>query len=324
MEKILLIRFSSLGDILLTSPVIRSLRYIYPNAKIDFVIKHQFADIYRYNPNINQLIFFEKENTENLRQDLLSAKYDLIIDLQNSWRSRRLLKGVEARRICFRKPTVRKLLLVWLKINFLEERKSIVERYAGVFSEIVLDEKGSDLYVPPDLNPSLKPGARFIGMCPGSKHFTKRWPSEYFIELGNQLVKSGYQIVIFGGLSDRDICAFIASKIEKCINLQNNDQLLQTAADMKMCDLIVTNDSGLMHCASAVGVPIVAIFGSTVQEFGFAPYQVKNSILENNSLSCRPCSHIGRSNCPKKHFKCMKEIIPQMVLKSIKELLPSL
>ena len=130
-------------------------------------------------------------------------------------------------------------------------------------------------------------------------------------------MKLGFKIVLFGGKSDEELCKAISGNIQGCVNLQNDDQVLQTAADMKKCKLILTNDSGLMHTASAVGVPLIAVFGSTVREFGFIPVGTQNLILENKSLSCRPCSHIGKSSCPKKHFKCMKEITPEFVLNQL-------
>ncbi|MCH7517107.1 MAG: hypothetical protein IIB08_08330 [Bacteroidetes bacterium] len=114
------------------------------------------------------------------------------------------------------------------------------------------------------------------------------------------------------GKDDKQICRKIVSNLSSAINLSNDNDILQTAADMKMCKAVYCNDSGLMHTATAVSVPVIAFFGSTVREFGFAPYNSINIILENNSLSCRPCTHIGRSSCPKKHFKCMKEISAEL------------
>jgi heptosyltransferase-2 len=143
------------------------------------------------------------------------------------------------------------------------------------------------------------------------------WPKEYYIELGEKLIANGFNIVLFGGKDDRQICQEISSNLSKCIDLCNDNDILQTAADMKMCRAIVCNDSGLMHAACAAKVPVIAIFGSTVQEFGFTPYGCKNLVLENKSLSCRPCSHIGRSSCPKHHFKCMTEIKPQLVFNNL-------
>lgn len=323
-KKILLVRFSSLGDVLLTTPVIRALKNKYNEATIDFVVKSQFKDVYSNNPGIDHLLIYDKSEAINLKAKLRAKKYDLVIDLQNNWRSRSLTRRLNTEIIRFNKPTLKKLLLVLLKINLLKEKKSIVERYAEAIPGLKLDGPGLELNIPPEIKPTLEYGKLYIGICPGAKHFTKRWPAEYYIKLGNELSAQGIQIAVFGGSSEKALCELIASKIDGCINLQNNDDLYQLAADMKMCKLIISNDSGLMHITSAIKVPVVAIFGSTVQEFGFAPYMVKNLILENNFISCRPCSHIGRSGCPKKHFKCMYDLTPQIVLDHINKLLPIL
>ncbi len=315
-NKILVIRLSSLGDILLTTPVIRALKQQYSSAKIDFVVKEQYQDSLLFNPNISNLFMYEKEKAEKLNSDLRDNSYDLVIDLQNNFRSHKLTGGVKAKIYRFKKPSIKKFFLVWFKINLLRDLKTISQRYAET-AGVNIDGKGPELFLPENITSRLEEGINYIGFCPGSKHFTKRWLPEYFIHLGNELVKLGFKIVLFGGKSDEELCKAISGNIQGCVNLQNDDQVLQTAADMKKCKLILTNDSGLMHTASAVGVPLIAVFGSTVREFGFIPVGTQNLILENKSLSCRPCSHIGKSSCPKKHFKCMKEITPEFVLNQL-------
>lgn len=322
-NKILLIRLSSLGDILLTTPVIRAIKKKYHHAKIDFVVKKNFEDAVLFNPNLTRIYVYDKHQTERLRTELSFRNYDLIFDLQNNFRSRVLTRLQKGKTLRFRKPTFRKMLFVWSKINLLREIEPIPERYAAA-ADVLLDEKELELFLPNDVLPRLEQQKKYIGFCPGAKHFTKRWLPEYFIELGNSLAKSGYTIVLFGGEAERELCSELSVKINGSINMQTENNLFQTAADMKVCKLIITNDSGLMHTAAAVGTPVAAIFGSTVREFGFAPYGVKNLILENKSLSCRPCSHIGKSSCPKGHFKCMKEIKPQFVLKSVENFLSEL
>ncbi len=318
--KILIIRLSSLGDILLTTPVIRALSKKYPNSQIDYVVKKQYSSSLQYNPLISSLYLYEKEKAKGVKEQIQKMKYDLVIDLQNNLRSCALTLGLRTEVKRFKKPTFKKLLLVWTKINQLKEIKPIPMRYAETAS-LQLDDKGLDLFIPENIKPKLTTGQKYIGICPGAKHFTKRWPEEYFIELGNKLSSQNFTVVIFGGKDDLELCEAVSSKIENSINLCNNDDLLRTASNMKQCQHIICNDSGLMHTATAVGVPITPIFGSTVSEFGFIPYQSNNTILENNSLSCRPCSHIGRSSCPQKHFKCMKEIKPNTVFDHIKSFL---
>jgi lipopolysaccharide heptosyltransferase II len=146
------------------------------------------------------------------------------------------------------------------------------------------------------------------------------WPQKYYIDLGNYLVKSGRTVVLFGGKDDKEICGEIAAEIHGAINLFNDNDLFKTAVDMKKCSALICNDSGMMHVACALKVPVVAIFGSTVSYFGFTPYKNKSIVLENESLSCRPCSHIGKDACPKHHFKCMTEITPLSAFNKFKSL----
>ncbi len=316
-EKILVIRLSSLGDILLTTPLVRSLKQKHPHLKIDFLLRQQYKQVYEFNPYIDSLLFYENDNERKISGKLRNRKYDLIIDLQNNFRSRKISKNTGTVRRVFKKPTFKKFLLVKFKINKFKEITSIPEYYARTVENLHLDEKGLDLFLPENIEPVLAHNENYIGLCPGSRHFTKMWPKEYFIELGNMLIAKGFTVVLFGGKDDKEITAEISKNVSGSINLSNDNDLFNTAANMKKCKLVVCNDSGLMHTASAVDIPLIAIFGSTVREFGFFPYKAKSLILENNLLNCRPCSHIGRSSCPEKHFKCMLEISPQIVYDNI-------
>ncbi len=316
-KSILIIRLSSLGDVLLTTPLIRTFKKKYPNIEIDFVVKESYLEALKYNIHLRQILTYHPDRTNELIKQLKEKRYNLVIDLQNNLRSRKILKNLGVETVVFKKPTFKKFLLVTTKINLLKDKMSIPFYYSKSLDNLQLDENGLDLFIPQDVESKLKKDEKYIGFCPGSRHFTKMWPAEYFIELGNMLTKEGFKIVLFGGKDDKEIVKFIEGKIKNSINLCNDNKLLQTAEDMKKCSLIVCNDSGLMHTATAVKTPVAAIFGSTVQEFGFAPYKAKSIILENKSLSCRPCSHIGRDECPKGHFKCMLDIKPKDVYNNI-------
>ena len=313
-KKILIVRFSSLGDILLTTPLIRSLKTKYKQLSIDFVIKNQFKDVVLNNPYINNVYSIKTfEETGKLKKILSNNKYDVVIDLQNNIRSRKLINDISQNIFRFTKPTLSKFLLVKFKINLLKEIIPIPIRYANSLPDFYPDEEGLDLFLPTDITAKINKNADIIGLCPGSVHKTKMWPEEYFIKLGNLLVQNGYEIVLFGGKSDREICAKISGKISNALDLSNDNKLYETSINMKQCKTVICNDSGLMHTAVASKVPVIALFGSTVKEFGFAPYKSKSLVIENNSLSCRPCSHIGLAKCPKKHFKCMKTLTPELV-----------
>ncbi len=311
-KNILIIRLSSLGDVLLTTPVVRSLKRQFPDIKIDFLTKEQYAGVYEYNPYISNVFIFNQNNKYPVRK-LINEKYDLIIDLQNNLRSKKICAQIRTKKVSFQKPDLEKFLLVKFKINTFKKIISIPERYSKCIPGLKLDNNGLDLFIPEKIKPQLHSGKSYIGFCPGSRHFSKMWPGKYFIELGNSLLNKNFIPVLFGGTSDKHVCEEIHNSLPNSINLCNDNNLLQTARDMQDCRTVICNDSGLMHAATAVNVPVVAIFGSTVREFGFAPYHTKNLILENNSLSCRPCSHIGLDKCPKGHFKCMVEITPEIV-----------
>ncbi len=321
-NRLLIIRLSSLGDILLTTPVIRALKNKFPEAKIDFLLREEYEDTLKYNSYLNKTILLKRDyGSEELIAALKSSNYELIIDLQNNGRSRGIVKRIGVKAVKYKKKNLLKFLLV--KFNFKSNSKllSVPERYANALPELHLDEKGLDLFLPEGLKNNLDSNKKYIGICPGSRHYTKMYPEEYFVELGKMISDSGEKVVLFGGSDDIEVNNRLHSKLEGSINLSNNNDLLQTASDMKFCEAIICNDSGLMHTATAVGVPVVAIFGSTVTDFGFAPYNNPNLILDNKSLNCRPCSHIGRSGCPKHHFKCMKEIYPHLVFESLTKLL---
>lgn len=322
-KKLLIIRLSSLGDILLTTPFVRAIKTQFPDLKIDMLIRDEYADVIKLNPYIDNKFLFKKDDKSNsdLIEQLRNIGYDLIIDLQNNLRSKKIISSLKIRNVKFHKKSFDKFLLVNFKINRLKVAPPIPVRYSNTIQSLKLDEQGLDLFTDKSVNAELIGNENLIGFCPGARHFTKRWQKEYFIELGNKLAQNGYTIILFGGKIDKEICAELENKISSAIDLSNNDDLLQTAADMKLCKAVVCNDSGLMHTASAVGSKVIAIFGSTVKEFGFTPYNCSNLILENNSLTCRPCSHIGRSNCPKKHFDCMKSIKPEFVFEQLKTFL---
>ncbi len=324
LKKLLIIRLSSLGDVLLSTPLIRTIKEKYPQIEVDYLVKERYKDILIQNPYLNNLHTYsgDKSRIVELIDSLKNQDYELIIDLQNNLVSKKIRSFLKTSEIKFNKNNLDKLLLVRLKINRLKDAPPIPVRYALVLEEFQLDDNGLDLFTDKTTSGLLKEKKyKYIGFCPGSRHFTKMWPKEYYIRLGELLIKEDYNIVLFGGKDDKKTCKEISSKISGSIDLSNDDDILQTAADMKICDAIICNDSGLMHAACALKVPVLTFFGSTVKEFGFTPYKNRNIILENNSLSCRPCTHIGKSYCPRGHFRCMLDINPENAFNKLNFLL---
>lgn len=321
-KNILIIRLSSLGDVLLTTPIVRSIKKLNPSASIDFIVQKEFLEVYQNNPHLRNCFSYDKQNRQITESNFFSIKnYDLIIDLQNNKRSKEIISDFNGVVNRFRKSSLKKILLVKTKINLMKNLSPIPDRYAECASGLELDEHGLEIF---DKNKNLykqKSQKNIIGICPGSKHYTKMWNADYFTELANNLLSIGYEVAIIGGSSDKVITDKILNSNRYFLDFTTKNNLLETVDNLSKCKLVVCNDSGLMHLASAVQIPLIAIFGSTVREFGFTPYKCTNLVLENNLLNCRPCSHIGKSRCPKKHFKCMLEIKPEFVLNKIEEML---
>lgn len=317
-SKILIIRLSSLGDVVLTTPVVRSLKGIYPDAKVDFLTSESFSAVYENNPLINDLILYDKSvGINSILQNITQKSYDLVIDLQNNIRSHQITRKLKTKTVRFRKPALNKFLLVKFKVNRFKTIRQIPDMYASSVPGLVLDNAGSEIFLPDPGSLVKQKEPRTVAFCPGAKHFTKMWPEENFAELGRLLLDNEFRVKIIGGKDDKELCAGLTQAIPAAENCCTDDNLFDIIKELRKSAVVVCNDSGLMHVAGAVGVHGLAIFGSTVREFGFYPYKSKNTVLENKSLSCRPCSHFGKAECPKGHFKCMREIEPQKVFQEI-------
>lgn len=318
-KKILVIRLSSFGDILLTTPMLRSLRSKYPQAQIDYCVRSEYKEILEYNPHISEIIEYTKSESRivEIKNQISNAGYDVVIDLQHNLRSRNLLKGIPVKVYQFNKQSLKKFLLVNFKLNMMRDLPPIPVRYAETLPGLELDDKGLEVGSPGDIRSELPDSGNLIAFCPGSRHYTKMWPHEYYTDLGEILTLRGYKIVLLGGKQDQGICRLIASGIQGAINLCNDNDMFKTIAHMKKCALVVANDSGLMHLACAAKVPVITVFGSTVKEFGFTPFQNPHEVVENSLAKCRPCSHFGRDKCPKKHFNCMMKNTPAMLFQRI-------
>lgn len=326
-SKILIIRLSSLGDVVLSTVLPKFLSFHFPGINIDFLVLEKFADVYKFNPLINAVFSVSKENLFTFKKQLQSEGYDLVIDLQNNHRTRKLLSGIDSKVVRFNKFHFRKFLLVKFKIDLLKNLPQIPLRYIDTLSAVLPGFKEmrkdfqTELYLSDDFDLNLTQGTKLICIAPGAAHFTKRWGESNFSNLAQILVKNGFTPVLVGGLSEKNLCAQISINSGGVLDLSGEDNLSKVVSLFKKSLLLVCNDSGLMHAACAVQLPVISIFGSSVEQFGFAPYSKNSIIIQNTSLSCRPCSHIGRSSCPKKHFNCMRSITPEEVFMKVQLLL---
>ena len=343
--KTLILRFSSIGDIVLSSLLVRTLRKRLPTCRIDFVVKSEFAELIAHNPHISRVIPFPAQGTFGdlvaLRRSIKPSSYDLVIDIHDSLRSRFLSWG--ARQVVrINKRKLARFVLVHFKRNVYDLFKgapSVALRYLEPLRQWQLqdDGQGLDLFLPPAAHDAaeraltdagIPPTLPLIGVCPSAHHATKMWLAERFAEVAARI--SGDQhagIVLLGAESERARCAEIASAVRSAnpaitiANLAGRTSLLETAAVMDRCLLVLTNDTGLMHIAAARKRKVVAVFGSTVRQFGFFPFGTTAAVVEHPSLACRPCTHIGRSTCPEGHFRCMNDIPSSQVLEHARLLL---
>lgn len=329
-QKILVIRLSSLGDILLTSPVVRCLKMKYPASQIDFLIKSEYADLYRFNPNVTTLRELSgggKIELRSIKEKIRSTRYDIIVDLHNSLRSRYLRFFSMSRYTkVIKKKIFKRLLLVKFGIDLFDDLDHVIGRYFETVKNFGVkdDGKGPEMFIPGEVSEiaanmtaglNLDQHKHVFGFAPSARHFTKIWPAERFVDLGVELTKEFQaKIIIFGGKEEKDYCEDISQMIKSksghnsAVNYAGKLNLLETAAVLDRCDQVITNDSGVMHMAAARKRKTVAIFGSTVRHLGFAPAGTEHVIVESSGVKCRPCSHIGKDHCPKGHFNCMKEI----------------
>ncbi len=314
-KKILIIRFSSIGDIVLTTPVVRAIKNQITDVEIHFLVKKGYESILRDNPNISKLHIF-KGNLRHTIKELKNEKFNFIVDLQNNRRSNRIDHKLRTPFNKINKLNFLKWIAVNFKINFLPI-KHIVDRYFDVVSPLNVknDGDGLDYFIPEeeefdalDLPAVFEAG--FIAVSMGSIHKTKQIPSYKLIEIGHILHKP---MMLLGGKDVINKAEKVVSELgDRAFNGCGKYSLNQSASILRKSDCVLTGDTGLMHIAAAFRKPIASIWGNTIPEFGMYPYMPQNRdlfrIFEVCHLKCRPCSKLGFKKCPRKHFKCMKNI----------------
>jgi ADP-heptose:LPS heptosyltransferase len=313
--KILIVRFSSIGDIVLTTPVVRAIKQQLDNTEIHYITKKSFASLLANNPHVSKLYTIEKSVAEVL-DELKAEKYDIVIDLHKNIRTLRLKQALGVKSNAFDKLNFQKWLLVNFKVDKLPN-VHIVERYFEAVKDIgvVNDGKNCELFFDEtakvdtlksfDLQPKS-----YVSVAVGAQFATKVMPEKLLIEVLN-IVE--HPIILLGGPTDVDRARSIENGLQhhtqKVINSVNQFSLAQSASIVAQSQVLLTHDTGLMHMATCYNTPIVSVWGNTVPAFGMYPYYPSNpelfSVHEVLNLNCRPCSKIGYESCPKKHFNCM-------------------
>jgi heptosyltransferase-2 len=332
-RKILVIRMSSIGDIILTTPLVRVLRAMFPEAQIDFLVKKEFSPVIQHNPNVSNVIAFDKaggfSGLLQLRKKLKGEHYDWCIDLHGSLRSRFLRHTIFFReRSTYSKQVFNRFMLIRFRRNLYREVKPTFMRYFESVEAkgLTYDGKGTELYIPGSSRDKVlallsakgfdheKP---LLVICPGAAHTNKQWLPERFVAVADHFASQGVFVVLHGGGKEKELCEGMLKQMkQKAHCLAGQLSLAETAALLGNAACVLTNDSGLMHIAQSQKVPVVAIFGPTTRQLGFFPLPDNSTVIEA-SLPCRPCTYKGAETCPEKHFDCMNKIRVEDVVRAV-------
>jgi ADP-heptose:LPS heptosyltransferase len=312
--KILVIRFSSIGDVVLTTPVVRALKEQLPNAEIHFITKTAFKGVLEQNPNIDRLFTIERSINEVIA-DLKKENYNYLIDLHKNTRTLSLKLKLRRPSFAFPKLNFEK----WLLVNFKRQsmpKMHVVDRYFKAVEKLGVknDQLPCDFFIQPSDEVSIKDQfglnpKEYVTIAIGAQFATKRMP---FNKLEEIIQSLNTPIILIGGPTDKDMAEALVARfpLKQLFNACGEFNLAQSASIVKQSSVLLSNDTGMMHIASCFEIPTVSVWGNTVPELGMYPYfPLKKelfSIHEVKELACRPCSKIGFQECPKKHFNCMQ------------------
>lgn len=313
-KKILVIRFSSIGDIVLTTPVLRCVKTQVPGVLIHYVTKEVFKPVLEQNPNIDRLWTFRNDVTE-LASDLKAEKFDLVIDLHKNLRSFRLKRILGVKSVSFEKLNLQKFLAVHLKMRDQLPAIHIVQRYLKTVEVLGVKDDGGGLEYFIGKDEQLAPSMlyfngeqqKYLALVIGGSYATKQIP---LAQLQSICKHSPMPVILLGGQSDKGLGEELVKSItgKKVINTCGSLTINQSASLIQQAAWVISSDTGLMHVAAAFHKRIVSVWGNTIPEFGMGVYlpQADSRVMEVKGLSCRPCSKLGYKKCPKGHFKCMQ------------------
>lgn len=323
--KFLIIRFSSIGDIVLTSPVITAIKSHFPDAEIHFLTKKNFSDLLIHHPKITKIWAYEKGNLSTLLKKLQLQNFDFVIDLHNNLRSRWVTFWLNKKTVTFHKENWKKWKMVFLKSKITIPH--VVNRYLWTLQSLRIP-------IPKDLKLEYYTGENadyeaiyllknqdiespFLCIVLSATHFTKKWTKEYFVQL---ITNISYPVILLGGKSEVEESLWIENQLKnqkKMLNLCGKTSLNVSASILKKSEWVITHDTGFMHIGCAFQKKMIVLWGNTCPEIGFAPYNNPQAVNISIDLACKPCSKLGLHQCPKEHFHCMKKITPDLVLEKL-------
>ncbi|MDD3642310.1 MAG: glycosyltransferase family 9 protein [Candidatus Krumholzibacteria bacterium] len=333
-DTILLIRFGSLGDLVLLTALVEALRAGLPGMEIHLVTKERYLPLFERDRRIARVSVLPERGGAGalwrLRNSLSGVRYGILIDAHGVLRSILLSRSLAARRrMRIEKDQIGKAAVLAGRRGG-EDIVTMRERYLRLAHRLGVSDPGA--------MPRLDPGGRergsaaerfraagleerpVVALAPGARWPAKRWPAERFAELAEILYRAGRGIVLVGGESDREVCAEVAAGVPGALDLCGRFGVMETAAALERADLLVTNDSAPLHLAEAVGTPVVALFGPTVREFGYFPLLESSAAIEAD-IRCRPCSRNGARPCRFERLECLEAISVRRVAETVEEAL---
>lgn len=325
MKSVLLIRLSSLGDVVLTTPVAANLNRA--GVRVAVLTRRAFAPVFEGNPTVDEVLLFEDRGLWGWARDIRRRRFDAVVDLHGTFRSRlwSAFSGAP-RRVRYDKRAAARRRLVWTKKTSPALAGHVVDRYLETLSPLGVPagERSPRLYVggsespSPDLQERVGSGPLLV-VAPGAQHATKRWPAERFAAAAERwrAEHPGTRVVLLGSPADAPAGASLGSALAgDVLDLIGKTSLRDMIRILNRAALVLSNDSGAMHVAAALGRPTVAVFGPTVREFGFFPMGARAVAVEGGPLPCRPCALHGRSRCPEGHFRCMADVTVDRVVEA--------
>ena len=336
-KKILIFQTAFLGDVILTLPLLQVLKRNFPNSEIDFVTTPRASEIIKTHPAVNRVILFDKKNEQKgwkgvfkLANKLRKENYEIVFSPHRSFRTSILLFISNIpKRISFDKSS---FSFLYTDLVFYDNSKHEVERNLSLLEKIGITISNKEIPKIGILKTHKEKidkiilensiGKKIICIAPGSIWNTKRWTPENFaktIELISQNFNN-YTFILIGANEDETLCEQIISQSNNssAINLAGKLSLIESAELISRAEFLISNDSAPLHIGVAVETKVVAIFGPTVTNFGFAPYGNNHLVIENKNLKCRPCSKHGGDSCPIKTFECMLSLTPEKIFSEIK------
>jgi lipopolysaccharide heptosyltransferase II len=331
---VLVVRFSSIGDVLLTTPLLRAIRRRHPTARVTLFTKEAYVPLLSHNRNLDRVVGIGTgRSVTSLAAEVRAAQYTHRLDLHDSLRTRMLRALAPGRWTTYPKHRLARSVLIYAKRNHYRDHRPVAERYFSAASDLEVTPDGGppEFFLGPEAEreaaewlamAGLAQERPVIAVAPGAAHATKRWPLEHWFTLCQRIVREGFDVAIVGGPEDVPLGQALATKPEgRVASAAGVFGLQGTGALLRRSLALVSGDTGVMHMATGVGTPVVALFGPTVEPFGFFPYTSRAEVLEL-ALPCRPCSSKGSARCPLGHHRCMVEIGPESVYRALRRSVP--